>query len=312
VLEQVRRGARTPEAHLALEDGLHYDVSQDAVVAYQVRRRTAFCIGGLNALPHRRLAVVAHLLRHLREEGIRRTLFFPLRAPDRADAAAAGLSSLQVGVEGWLNLQTFHTQGRPFEHLRQMCNRARRRGVLAVEDTQAHHRAAMAEVYDAWLESKRPSWRMRLLVGSPGLDHPYDRRYFVATTEGRLEAFVTVLPGGPGQWGVDVMCRRPDAVPGTMELLLLHVVHSLQDEGAERLSLGPCPMAGVERHGDRPLLRWTFHALYSSTLGNSIFGFRNLHRFKQKFRPTWEPVFFGASRLGPLELYLGCRMWGLY
>ena len=83
-------------------------------------------------------------------------------------------------------------------------------------------------------------------------------------------------------------------------------------EGARELSLGACPMAGVPRQGDRRLLRAIFHALYSWPLGNQIFGFRNLHRFKEKFRPRWEPVHFAASRLGPLELYLGCRMWGLY
>jgi phosphatidylglycerol lysyltransferase len=154
---------------------------------------------------------------------------------------------------------------------------------------------------------------MKLLVGSPGLDRPCDRRYYAAHTAGRIEAFVTVLPGAPGVWGIDVMCRRPDAASGCMELLLMHVAEALRDEGATQLSLGPCPMAGITQDGAPPLLRATFEGLFGSWWGNKIFGFQNLYRFKKKFRPRWEPVFFAAGpRLGILELYLGCRMWGLY
>jgi phosphatidylglycerol lysyltransferase len=185
---------------------------------------------------------------------------------------------------------------------------------VSAEEIPAGARAAeLTRVFDAWLDTKRPSWRMKLLVGSPGLDRPLDRRYFVATSARGVEAFCTVLPGGPGAFGVDVMCRRPDAEPGAMELLLTRVLETLRDEGASTCSLGPCPMAGVPLDGDRPLLRRIVRALYASRLGNQVFGFRNLHRFKQKFRPRFEPVYFAAApSLGVLALYRGCRMWGLY
>lgn len=309
VLDDVRRTARWPEAQLALEPDLHYHRADGEVLAYQVRRSTAFAIGGLNSeAPTRLLSSFASAAR---ARGTRRLLVFPVRASERAAVHAAGFSTVQVGVEGWLPLAELSFRGRRYESVRQMRNRARRRGVRCEEVDPTCHAMELAGIHASWLAGKRPSWRMKLLVGSPGLEHPYDRRYFIARTDDRIEAFCTLLPGRPGQWGVDVMCRRPDAVHGSMEHLIVHAVEVLRGEAADMLSLGPCPMAGVDQ-GERAL-EGVFRGLYSSRMGNRLFGFRNLYRFKEKFRPRWEPVFFAASpRLGVFTLYAGCRMWGLY
>lgn len=309
----VRAGARHPEAHLALEPGLHHHVEGECVLAYEVRKRTAFAIGGLNVPPGLRSDFLRRFRATMNGRGLTRQMLFPLRAEELAEAEAAGFRALQVGVEAWIDLAEFSLAGKQRAHVRQMRNRARRRGVDVREVSVLEWGGPFGALHRHWLHSKRPSWRMKLLVGSPGLERPFDRRYFAATTEGRLEAFCTLLPGGDGVWGVDVMCREPDAVPGAMERLLLHVVEVLGSEGAHALSLGPCPMAGVPVEGRLRPLKWLFGYLYRSWWGNQVFGFRNLHRFKAKFRPRWEPVFLGASpRLGPMTLYRGCRMWGLY
>lgn len=309
----VRATAEHPEAYLALEPDVHVLRHDDLVLGWQHRGRTAFAVGGLNAPPARRVELLGAYRLATSTRGLVRQLAFPLRADELDDAAAAGFSAVQVGVEAWLDLEDFHTRGKRFEHVRQMRNRARRRGVEVTEVDPAEHREALADVHARWLRAKRPSWRMKLLVGSPNLDQPLDRRYLVATRDGVVEGFITLLPGPDGVWGLDVMCRAPDATPGTVERLLLHAAETLRDEGAIALSLGACPMAGVPWSWRRPILSVAFRVLYDSWLGNRIFGFRNLWRFKEKFRPRWEPVFIGAApRMGVMALYRGCRMWGLY
>lgn len=315
VFPVVRASMRHPEAYLALEPGLHYAREGELVMAWQRRGRTAFGVGGLNAPDEQRVALLSGFRQQTAATGVVRQLLFPVRASELAHAASAGFSAVQVGVEAWLDLPDLEFRGKRYENVRQMRNRARRLGVEAAEVSvdAPGLREELAALHDAWLHSKRPAWRMKLLVGSPNLDRPFDRRYFVARSGERVEAFMTVLPAGEGRWGVDVMCRRPDAVAGVMELLLVTVVAALREESALALSLGPCPMAGVPREGDRPLLRFAFSWLYRSSLGNRLFGFRRLHAFKEKFRPRWEPVYFAASpSLGWLTLYRGCRMWGLY
>lgn len=315
----VRASARWPEAHLALEEGLSHYVDEGHVVAWQRRGSTAFAVGGVNAEPEARSGLLLRFGEALAAGGVRRRLLFPVRREELEGAREAGFTAVQVGVEAWMDLPGLDTRGRAWAHVRQMVNRARRRGVTVDEAAPADHAGELGEIYAAWLAARRPKWRMKLLVGSPGLDHPFDRRYFVARSGGRIEAFVTVLPGREGQWGLDVMCRRPDAIPGTMESLVLAVARALQAEGADALSLGPCPMAGVptrgvgELEGPAPLLRSVFTMLFATKLGNRVFAFQNLYRFKNKFNPRWDPVYFAAQpRLGMVELYLGCRMWGLY
>ncbi len=305
--ERIRAEARWPEAQLALEPQLQVHTDGAGVLGYEVRGSTVFGIGGLNT------ADVPSLLRSFvasAGKGARRHLLFPVREEERAAVHDAGFGTLQVGVEGWLDLTDLTWSGRRYQHVRHLRNKAQRLGVTCAEVDPATVAVELSAIHADWLRSKRPSWRMKLLVGSPGLDRPGDRRYFAARTEGRVEAFLTLLPGADGQWGIDVMCRRPDGAKGTMEHLILHATSCLQAEGAATLSLGPCPMADVVSPG---FLGGVFRALYGSRLGNQLFGFQNLHVFKQKFRPRWEPVYFAAApRLGIFELYAGCRMWGLY
>ncbi len=313
VFPLVSAGARHPDAYLALEPGLHHHVHDGAVVAWQRRGRTAFAVGGVNTAPERRVALLRSFQVATAGLGIVRQLLFPLHDGELEHAASAGFEAIQVGVEAWLDLEDCTFVGNRFENVRQMRNRARRRGVEVEEVDPLEVADELRALHTAWLQAKRPSWRMKLLVGSPNLEHPFDRRYFVARTERRIEAFVTVLPGGPGRWGIDVMCRQPDAVSGSMERLLVAVVEALRAEGALQLSLGACPMADVPLRGERRMLRQIFGYLFTSKFGNTLFGFRTLHAFKQKFRPRWEPVYFAASpHLGMLSLYRGCRMWGLY
>ena len=310
---RISGSARYPEAYLGLEPGLHHVDVGEGLQAYQVRGATAFCVGGLNVADAARVPALSRLHGGLKRLGIRRVLMFPLRAGELAAVRATGFCSVQVGVEAWLDLPGLTFRGNRFEGARHMRNRSRRHGTTVQEIDVERHRVEIGAIYEDWLQSKRPRWRMKLLVGSPGLERPFDRRYFAAARGGRIEAFVTVLPGREGVWGVDVMCRRPDAFSGAMEHLLMHIAEVLRDEGADLLSLGPCPMAEIGEDGAPRMLRAIFRMLYQSWLGNRVFGFRSLHRFKKKFRPRWEPVFFAARpRLGVLELYLGCRMWGLY
>jgi len=310
VYERVRSTARWPEAHLALEPDLHYHLLNGDVLAYQVRRGTAFAIGGLNSADP--AALLGSFAAEARQRGLRRLLVFPVRAQERAAAATAGFHSVQVGVEAWLDLADLTFRGRAYESVRQMRNRAARKGVVvAMGGVPEEGADELQQIHGAWLASKRPAWRMKLLVGSPGLQAPFDRRYVVARSDHRVEAFLTLIPGASGQWGVDVMCRRPDAIAGVVEAMIVHSVEALRSEGAHTLSLGPCPMAGVDA-GERRL-ETVFRGLYQSGVGNRVFGFQSLHRFKQKFRPRWEPVYFASSpRLGLFSLYAGCRMWGLY
>lgn len=313
VMEQIKATARSPEAWLGLEQGLEHVQSANGVVAYRVRGNTGFSVGGLNAPVSRRRELLQSYLDAARARGCRRMLTFPVRSDELADVAACGMGAIHVGMEAWLDLRELTFQGAPYAHVRQMSNRAGRRGVeVSVLEDPTPQREELEQVHERWLETRRPSWRMALLIGTPCLERPFGRRYVVATRGGRICAFLTLVPAGEGSAAIDVMCRAPDAPAGTMERLVVSTVSMLRAEGLDRLSMGPCPMAGLETLKRWSSLHVVFAVLYKTSLGNRIFGFQGLERFKDKFRPRWEPIFIAASpRVNVMTLYMGCRMWRL-
>lgn len=300
---------RTPDAGYAHQAGLTHLRRGEDHVACRIEQGTALIVGGLQAPRGRQAALLQHLVAVTRDAGVRRHAIYPVRDPDRALVHQAGFATLGIGSEAWVDLDGFTLRGKRWADLRQMRNRARKRGVHAEETAPGPWDDAMRAVWNAFVHSKQPRWELRWLTGTPSLDVPGGRRYFVAHKQGRLHAFCTLLPGPDGTWSVDVLCRHPDAVPGSMERLLVHAFTTLRDEGASAVNLGPCPLAGLERWPPG-LLGALFRWAWSSPVAERLFGLRGLHAFKSKFQPRWEPVHLGLSpRVGWVPLYATARIW---
>ena len=152
---------------------------------------------------------------------------------------------------------------------------------------------------------------MRLLVGLHGA---CDRALFavVSTRCGEPVAYVEARPGFNGRgYGVDGMVRAPDAPAGAMELALNSLLEHRREAGDTWFSLGAVPLQGMDR--SRPLLALICRGLRETALGNQLFHFSGLQRFKAKFAPQWRPVLIGDyRRVGIRSLYEGCRLWGLF
>lgn len=302
----------TPDAYYGLQPGLSHVRRGEDWAALRVEGGTALVVGGPQAPQDRRGSLLRSVVESTGALGVRRQIVFPVRESDRDVVRGAGFATLQVGVEAWIDLADFHLRGKRWAHVRQMRNRAEKRGVHVEETAPGPWDDAMRAVWRAWVAAKRPRWGLRWLTGTPGLDRPLGRRYFVAHAQGRLQAFCTLLPGPAGTWSVDVLCRAPGAVPGSMERLLVHACQTVRDEGARAINLGPCPLAHSDEAPPRGLLGAVFRWAWASKLGGQLFGFRRLHAFKAKFNPRWEPVYLGAApRMGWVELYSAARVWAL-
>lgn len=322
--------AASPRAngYLSLEPELTrwMDPQEAGCLTFARHHRAAFAVGGLHSASASDKAmsssntgsmVIAAYCNALRATGFRRSLFFPISEAERPTYAAANVETLMLGSEAFVDRDTWTMRGKAKADLRQMVNRGRKRHGLRTTEYDAVRAAAeLAPLHGAWLEDKQSKHRMRLVVGSPGFQNPAGRRFFVAADAEGPVAFVTVTPGWAGQgWGIDVMARPDDAPAGAMDVLIVDAMAVLFDEGATLLSLGAAPMAertAVTGH-DRWLLRRVFRWLYGGRLGNRLFRFESLARYKDKYAPRWEPVYMGGwPKLSVWSLYVGCRMWGLF
>jgi phosphatidylglycerol lysyltransferase len=84
------------------------------------------------------------------------------------------------------------------------------------------------------------------------------------------------------------MRRSPSAPNGTVEFLILETLERLRARGDAEVSLGLAPLAntsGPSSEAVRSLDR-AIELIYNRF--DTIYGFKSLHQFKQKFGPRWE------------------------
>ena len=106
-------------------------------------------------------------------------------------------------------------------------------------------------------------------------------------------AFANLWIGaGRRELAIDLMRYAPDAPPNVMDYLFVKLIDWAKAEGFEALDLGMAPLAGLEHRRLAPALTKIGAAVYEE--GETLYGFRGLRAFKQKFDPDWRPLFMAA------------------
>jgi lysyl-tRNA synthetase class 2 len=108
----------------------------------------------------------------------------------------------------------------------------------------------------------------------------------VATNElGIPAAYLTLLPGGPGYYSLDLTRRLQCAPNAIMEFLLLEVLVKLQEQAVTKVSLNFSTFSSLS--SIRGVSRMV------SALDKAI-QLRSLEGFNAKFRPIWVPRYLVA------------------
>ena len=148
--------------------------------------------------------------------------------------------------------------------------------------------ADLRRVSEAWLAS--PLGRDKAFSAGR-FDPEYLDRWPIAVLrrEGRAVAFATLLRPGTGRHvAMDLMRYLPDA-GGTelIESFLRALIARLQADGAEELSLGITPLAGL---GARRTARlWSRFGSIMFRHGGAFATFEDLRAFRARFGPEWRP-----------------------
>ncbi len=186
--------------------------------------------------------------------------------------------------------------------LREQLRRARAKGVTvrpleAVEVAKVHPtRAQLEALIERWLAS-RPIAPMGFLVQIDPFTFPDERRYFVAERDGRVVAFLGIIPiYARDGWFFEDFLRDPDAPNGTVELLVDAGMRAAATDAIPIVTLGLVPLAGE-------VGSWLGAA---RRLGRSLYDFDGLRAFKAKFKPgAWDPIFlsYPPGRSGVVALF---------
>jgi phosphatidylglycerol lysyltransferase len=274
-------------------------------IAYRVVGRHALALGDPLGDPGAAPDAVAAFLDLCRRQGWRPS-FYQVTATHLDAYRAAGLRSVKVGEDAQIGLADFSLAGKRFKNLRNDLRRIEKAGV-ALEvwgpdaPPSAEAVADMAAISEGWRRARRAKEGSFAMGGfAPDSDLFRASRYFVArdTASGRMLAFTTFVPvfgvGRTRGWALDLMRRRPDALHGVMDFLIISAAQRFGEEGADMVSLGLSPLAGADDDSETAALSHVRRFLFTRL--NRVYNFQGLHTFKSKFATDWEARYLISRR----------------
>lgn len=248
------------------------DLGARGVAGYARIRKWAALPTDVVAMPGQQDEALAILLDHLKHIG-RRPVFTAVTSREAYERA--GCYTHRIADDPMIDLADFSLDGRRMSSIRHSVAAARRSGLRVVPWTQALD-AGITAVSEEWLRTKRGG-EMGFTLGR--LDHfdpaSVDCRAAI-DGNGNVVGFTTWRSYQNGQARVlDMMRRTVDAPNPTMDLLVADSLLTFAASGIRRVSLGSVPIS-------------------RGPLGERVYPTVSLRRYKEKFAPTWQPLWLVA------------------
>ena len=270
------------------DKALLWNGDRSAFVMYAVCGHSAVALGDPVGPPECARPLIAQFLEMCDRFGLTPAVYEASR--DRlADFADYGLTSVKIGEEARVPLQSFSLEGPAFKELRSALNRMAREGrsfrVIDAGDVAARL-SELREISDEWLATKHASEK-GFSLGY--FKEDYLCRFPMALIEhhGRIEAFANLWTV-PSRVEVspDLMRQRASAPPGTMDALFTYSMLWARDQGYQWFNLGMAPLSGLP---PSPMRRtWARFGQFVYRHGEAFYNFRGLRAYKEKFNPVWE------------------------
>jgi phosphatidylglycerol lysyltransferase len=273
---------------------LLFSDSGRSFVMYGIRGRSWIALAEPVGLRAERLELLWRF-RELADRWGARIAFYEAPPEAMPELVELGLTFQKLGEQAFVDLPSFSLEGGRRASLRQALARGRREGsvfeVVAPEGVPAIL-DRLAEISDAWLAAKTAREK-GFSLGR--FDRAYLARLPVAVVrrEGRIVAFANLWPAPDRhELSIDLMRYGPDAPREVMEYLFLELMLWGKAEGYGRFDLGMAPLSGLESRQLAPILSQAGAQIFQH--GEDFYNFEGLRRYKEKFRPVWEPRYLAA------------------
>lgn len=327
VAELLRVHGESSVSAFALDDDSDYFFSPNgrAVIAYRFENDTLLAVGDPIGPVEEHLPLLVQFEQHCLERDWQ-FAFFQAR-PEALDAyRQMGWRSIHIGEDPVIHLERFTLSGRAVGDARRLSRKAEAFGI------EVHHFLPGVNPLGAghgerWLEELRhlsQEWlrahaggEKNFCMGRFDAHHLPDVWTAVAWNSGarRIEGFVTwePIPARRG-WALDLMRRRIDSAPGTMELLIVRCLETARDRGDAMMSLAlsalarvgddtgsaavvpSAPSAPVDEASPEPDRARAFLMEHLAR----FYDFKGLFTWKKKFDPVFEDRYLVYSH--PLAL----------
>lgn len=304
VAELVRRHGDSSIAAFALDREVDYFFSANgrAVIAYRFESDTLLAIGDPIG-PEEEIPSLLEAFERFCREHDWSFAFYQARPERRPLFRRRGWRAVHIGEDPVIWAARFSLEGPAVASLRRSVRKLERQGTVArafVPGENAFEPARDAELLDQ-LREISSEWLKLHRGGEKGFcmgrfdPHQLSQVWLAVAWDparGRAEAFCTFVPIWARRgWALDLMRRRPDAVPGAAEFLIVKAVERMRERGDEMLSLSLSALARVDREpaaaGEGPTADDRAREFLMERLAR-FYDFRGVFRWKQKFNPEFE------------------------
>jgi lysylphosphatidylglycerol synthetase-like protein (DUF2156 family) len=276
-------------------EGNTYARTTDGIVAYQRRAGVALALADPLGPEATRAASVDEFIHDAERAGLI-PCFFSASEATRA-AVPSSWHSLVVADDTIVDLVGLEFTGKRWNSVRTSLNRAGREEMTFrmthLKEEPWGVQQQLRAISELWVGDKdlpEMGFTLGTLVEA---ESPEVRLALAIAPNGDVDGFLSWLPvyGGDGSvrgWTLDLMRRRDGGFAPVMEFLIGSSARLFSDEGAEIMSLSGAPLAH-----DYPPDAGVIAAL-SDRLADAlepVYGFRSLHRFKEKFHPRYETMY---------------------
>lgn len=275
-------------------EGLTYARTQHGIVAYQRRAGVALALADPIGDAGARADALRDFVQMTEAAGLVPAVFSASEAS--RDALAESWRSLVVADDAIVDLPGLQFTGKRWGDVRTSLNRAEREGVTfrmshLVDESWGVQQQVRA-ISDMWVADKGlPEMGFTLGTLAEARD-PEVRLALAISQRGDVDGFLSWLPvygqGSITGWTLDLMRRREGGFGPVMEFLLGSSARHFADEGALTMSLSGAPLAHDYPPDAGVLAEFT---TWLSDMLEPVYGFRSLHRFKEKFSPRYEPLY---------------------
>ena len=234
--------------------------------------------------------VTKNFLAFCREQNLD-CLMLPISTEFSAVARDCGMGLLPVGESGYFKLPEWKPTGDRAKKVRAGVNQARGAGLSVKSfnpDSEMNFalRKEIDQLCADWIESREIDALGWLLELNP-FKFSEQKRYFLAhNAEGKLEGMLACSPiPARNGWYLEDLIRSSNSERGVSELLVVEALKQLAAEGAELATLGTSPLANIKVGEQFRLTTRILQFIYERF--DSYYHFKQLHRFKAKFAPTF-------------------------
>ncbi|QDU09785.1 bifunctional lysylphosphatidylglycerol flippase/synthetase MprF [Gimesia aquarii] len=222
-------------------------------------------------------------------------IFYQVSAENLSIYLDQGLTTLKLGEEARVSLESFELSGtrhRKFRKTVNHCEQEQCQFSIIPVDKVPVLLPELKLVSDAWLKEKNVTEKS-FSLGS--FDETYLNHFPIAIIRqhGKIIAFANVMEGAnKEELSVDLMRYLPDAPPSVMEYLFIELMLWGRQQGYAWFNFGMAPLSGIQNRPLAPIWNRTADLIFRH--GDHFYNFEGLRNYKEKFDPVWTPKYLAS------------------